>query len=85
MTGQLTVRDVPEDVIRALRKRAKESGRSMNAIARAALEEYAKREAWQERLREQLPKIDALREEIRQAHGGDLSDSTELIREDRDR
>lgn len=85
MSRQLTVRDVPEDVIRVLRKRAKESGRSMNAVARAALEEYAEREAWQERLRDQLPKMDELRERIRPAHGGDLSDSTDLIREDRDR
>ncbi len=73
---QLLVRDVPSDVIEALKRRAAEHGRSAEAEHRVILEEAlrAGRSGFWERAAK-------LREEL-----GDriLTDSTELIRQDRD-
>src|SRR5687768_935489 len=80
---QLTIRDVPEDVVQMLREEAAEHGHSLNTVVRTALAEHADRRRRAKRFQEALPRLDALREQIRREHGGDLSDSTELIREDR--
>jgi antitoxin FitA len=73
---QLLVRDVPQDVVEALKRRAGEHGRSAEAEHRIILEETlrAGRSGFWERAAK-------LREET-----GDrvLTDSTELIRQDRD-
>jgi antitoxin FitA len=73
---QLLVRDVPQDVVEALKRRAAEHGRSAEAEHRIILEETlrAGRSGFWERAAK-------LREER-----GDrvLTDSTELIRQDRD-
>jgi antitoxin FitA len=73
---QLLVRDVPQDVVEALKRRAAEHGRSAEAEHRIILEETlrAGRSGFWERAAN-------LREET-----GDrvLTDSTELIRQDRD-
>jgi antitoxin FitA len=73
---QLLVRDVPQDVVEALKRRAAEHGRSAEAEHRVILEETlrAGRSGFWERAAK-------LREEL-----GDriLTDSTELIRQDRD-
>lgn len=73
---QLLVRDVPQDVVEALKRRAAEHGRSAEAEHRAILEETlcAGRASFWERAA-------ALREETR---GRILTNSTELIRQDRD-
>jgi plasmid stability protein len=73
---QLLVRDVPLDVVEALKRRATEHGRSAEAEHRVILEEAlcAGRAGFWERAA-------ALREETR---GGILTNSTELIRQDRD-
>ena len=74
--AQLLVRDVPQDIVEALKRRAAEHGRSAEAEHRIILEETlrAGRSGFWERAAK-------LRKEI-----GDriLTASTELIREDRD-
>jgi antitoxin FitA len=74
--AQLLVRDVPQDVVEALKQRAKEHGRSAEAEHRAILEEAlrAGRSGFWERAAK-------LREEMR---GRTFTDSTDLIRQDRD-
>ena len=73
---QLLVRDVPLDVVEALKRRAAEHGRSAEAEHRAILEEAlrAGRSGFWERAAK-------LREEMR---GRTFTDSTDLIRQDRD-
>jgi antitoxin FitA len=74
---QLLVRDVPQDVVEALERRAAEHGRSAEAELRAILKETLRtggRAGFWERAAK-------LREETR---GRKLTDSTELIRRDRD-
>ena len=73
---QLLVRDVPQDVVEALKRRAAEHGRSAEAEHRIILEKAlcpGRRDFW-ERAAE-------LREETR---GRIFTDSTDLIRQDRD-
>jgi len=74
--AQLLVRDVPQDVVEALKQRAKEHGRSAEAEHRAILEEAlrAGRSGFWERAAK-------LRAETR---GRISTDSTDLIRQDRD-
>jgi plasmid stability protein len=74
--AQLLVRDVPQDVVEALKRRAAEHGRSAEAEHRLILEQAlrpGRAGFW-----EQAAK---LREETR---GRILTNSTELIRQDRD-
>jgi plasmid stability protein len=72
---QLLVRDVPRDVIDALKRRASAHGRSAEAEHRAILEQALKsgREGFRARAR-------ALRDETQGIRG----ESADLIREDRD-
>jgi plasmid stability protein len=73
---QLLVRHVPQDVAEALKRRAAEHGRSAEAEHRIILEEALRpgRVGFWERAAK-------LREETR---GRILTDSTDLIRQDRD-
>ena len=73
---QLLVRDVPQDVVEALKRRAVEHGRSAEAEHRVILEEALRpgRIGFWERAAK-------LREETR---GRIFTDSTDLIRQDRD-
>jgi plasmid stability protein len=75
--AQVLIRDLDEGVIRRLRRRAKRSGRSLEAelrlvLSRAADEDFASARAAAERVRSIF-------------EGRRFSDSTELVREDRDR
>jgi plasmid stability protein len=74
--AQLLVRDVPDEIASALKKRAARNGRSTEAEHRAILEENLKpgREDFWE-------KAAKLREELR---GRKLTNSTELLRQIRD-
>jgi len=74
---QLLVRNVPREVVEALKRRASSHGRSAEAEHRDILEKVlrAGREAFRERAR-------GLRDETR---GRIKSESAMLIREDRDR
>ena len=74
--GQLLVRDVPPDVVEALKRRAIEHGRSAEAEHRAILEEALTpgRAGFWERAAK-------LREELR---GRVFTPSEDIIRQDRD-
>ena len=82
---QLTVRNVPDDVMEALRDEAAQGGRSVNAVARSALREHIDHRQSRMRLAAHLPAMDALRARIEERAGGPLSSSAPLIREDRER
>ena len=81
---QLTIRDVPEEIAIELKGEAEEEGRSVNAVARAALMEHVERRRRARRFEESLAIMDAHRNAIRERLGHNLDDSTPLIREDRD-
>jgi plasmid stability protein len=74
---QLLVRDVPRDIVEALKRQAARHGRSAEAEHRAILEKALKvgRESFR-------ANASRLREETR---GRIVADSAELLREDRDR
>jgi plasmid stability protein len=73
---QLLVRDVPRDVVEALKRRASSNGRSAEAEHRDILEKALR--AGRAGFRERAAR---LREETR---GKIVGDSADLIREDRD-
>jgi plasmid stability protein len=76
--AQLLVRDLKEETVAALKKRAKEHGRSAEAEHRAILEEalkQKKQDFWE--------RADRLRKELEET-GRTFTDSTELVRQDRD-
>jgi plasmid stability protein len=78
-TGHMLVRNIANATKARLKKKAKTAGKSLNDIAREALDAAAKpgkAEIWAE--------IDRIRERIRARRGHDLPDSTADIREDRD-
>ena len=79
----LTLRRIPKDVYKRLKETARRHHRSLNAEILAILNDE---DGWTRRrlrMAAVLPEIDRIREEIAKKHGI-LSDSTELIREDRD-
>ena len=82
---QLTVRNVPNDVMEALREEAAEGGRSVNGVARSALEEHIERRRSRMLLEDRVRAMDALRTRIAERAGGPLDESVPLIREDRER
>ena len=82
---QLTVRDVPEEVVRELREEAAEYGQSLNAVLRSALAERADRRRRRRDMPDVLARMQALRQQIVERVGHELPDSTPLVREDRER
>ena len=81
----LTIRDVPDDVMRALREEASETGRSRNVVVRSALRDHVERRRARQRLADRAQAMDALRARIAERTGGVLDDNVSLIREDRER
>ena len=76
--AQLLVRDVPDQIAAALKRRAKKNGRSTEAEHRALLEETLapkNLDGWAE--------IDKAYQELKES-GRDFGDSTETVRQDRD-
>jgi antitoxin FitA len=75
--AQVLVRQLDNKVVDRLKKRAKEHGRSLQSEVKSILEEAVPdyEQAWK--------RIDALREKLKRS-GRTFSDSTTLIREDRD-
>jgi plasmid stability protein len=76
----ILVRNVADATAARLKEKAKAAGKSVNDIAREALDSAArtsKQEVWAE--------ADRIRAKIRARVGHDLPDSTPDIREDRDR
>lgn len=76
----LTIRNVDEDVVKELKKIAKQHGRSLEAELRRLVTETAER---QERRRRFLERID--RTAAMTPKGVKQTDSALLLREDRDR
>jgi len=77
--GNMFVRNVNDDTIARLKRKAKAAGKSVNDLVRETLDAAArpsKEEVW--------AAADRLRERIRKRLGRDLSDSTADIRADRD-
>lgn len=77
------VRRIPKDVYKRLKEIARRNHRSLNAEIVATLNDE---DGWTRRRLQMaavLPEIDRIRENIAKSRGI-LSDSTELIREDRD-
>ncbi len=81
----LTIRDVPDDVMRALREEASESARSLDMVVRSVLRRHVERRRAGERGADRARAMDALRERIAERTDGPLEDSVSLIREDRER
>ena len=73
------VRDVPKKTVEALKRRAKRQNRSLQQEMKTILERSAQGD-----LAERLEPLRRLRDRIRESHP-EQSDSTLLIREDRDR
>jgi plasmid stability protein len=73
---QLLVRDVPRDIVDALKRRAMEHGRSAEAEHRAILEAALK--AGRATFRAEAARVRS------QTAGRIMSNTTDLIREDRD-
>ena len=77
--AQVLVRNLTEKVVRQLKRRAEQRGRSLQAEVKLILEEAAQQdneEFWKA--------ADSIRERLRRT-GRKFSDSAELVREDRDR
>lgn len=75
--AQISVRNLDDDVVKSLKLKARLHGRSLEAQVRAILEEnsrLSKEEFWR-----------IADESRRSTAGRNTSDSTDLIREDRDR
>lgn len=83
--AQLTVRDVPEDVLQVLRNEAAKRHTSMNAMVCIALEAYSEQMRRRDALRALVPELTALRQEILGRRGEPTSDSAEWVRADRER
>jgi plasmid stability protein len=81
MMAQILVRDLTRETVESLKGRAERNRRSLQAELRLILEEVAERERRRASFDEAVAAIDR----IRAASGPQTTDSTELIREDRDR
>jgi plasmid stability protein len=75
----ILVRNIDDATAAQLKKKAKAAGKSVNDVAREAL-----RAAARPRLQEAWAETDRIRARISARAGGELSDSTPGIREDRD-
>lgn len=75
---QILIRDLDEDVVAALKRRAKANHRSLQGEVKALLQEKVRSRS-----------VETIREELRRFRAGlgqpDLGDSGELIRADRSR
>jgi antitoxin FitA len=74
----LTIRNLEDDVVRALKERARRNDRSLEAEVRELLRDAARGES-PDSLRDLAERIAALTPDVRQ------TDSTELVRADRSR
>ena len=82
----LTLRDVPPDVYAVLKTEATKSGRSLTAVAREALRAYANEVDRRRRLQDAFDGVGQLQASIlERREGRPTSDSTAILRGDRDR
>ena len=77
--GRLTVKDIPEEVVKKLKQAAAEEHRSVNCQAIHWLEQSARRWMSFEDRTGLIRRIESLRKTIAQRHGP-ASDSTKIIR-----
>ena len=82
--GAVTLRNLDPDVLETLRARAREQGRSLNALICEILARAAERDERRRRMREQRPRAERLRRATRSSHGPGTP-SEKLVREDRRR
>ncbi len=83
---QLSIREIPDDMLAEIRTEAQDRHTSINTIVRLAIEEHTERRRRQQRLASLLPSLDQFRQKILERRAGvPLPDSTELIGEDRAR
>ena len=80
---QLTIRDLPEDDIDALKREAVARGVSLNSVLRSIISAQAGKLRRRE-MDDDIRAMERLRARIAERAGGYLPDSTQLIREDRD-
>jgi len=78
--ASLQIRDLPDDIYRALAERARKEGRSLAQQALIELRKLADVEANERR----RMLVGAMRGRVRPAALADLPDPVDLIREDRD-
>lgn len=78
-TAQVLVRNIDPDVVDQLKERARGNGRSLQAELKSILLEAAGTHDYYERLEKDITRIRKM------LAGRHFSDSTELIREDRNR
>jgi hypothetical protein len=81
---QLTVRDVPVEDVELLKREAAARHVSLNAVLRDGIAAQAEQIRRRARMKETIRGMDELRTRIAEEAGGYLTDSTQLIREDRD-
>ena len=82
--GAMTVRHLDPKTAEVLRRRARAEGRSMNDLVVAILTRAAAEDERRERMREQRPRAEALRRQLRRRFGAPAG-SEKLLREDRGR
>lgn len=78
--AQILVRDLKPEVVARLKRRAKKDGRSLQSVVKTILEEAS--DEMKVDTATALKRVDRFRARFK---GRKLSDSAELIREDRDR
>ena len=67
--GAVTLRNLDPDVLETLRARAREQGRSLNALICEILARAAEQDERRRRMREQRPPAERLRRATRRSHG----------------
>jgi plasmid stability protein len=75
------IRDLSEKTVGELKKQAAENERSLHAELKAILTEIAER---RRHMRKWIKNVDRIRNELKKS-GKKFSDTTQLLREDRDR
>ena len=84
MPTQVTIRDVPEEDVAALKREAARRQLSLNSVLRSVITAEAEKIRRRGAIYENVQAMDELRARIAERAGGYVSDSTQLIREDRD-
>ena len=82
--GAMTIRHLDQKAADVLRRRARAEGRSMNDLVVEILTRAAAEDERRERMREQRPRAEALRRQLRRRFGVPTA-SEKLLRDDRRR
>lgn len=84
MVTQLTIRDVPEEDVERLKREAAAKHVSLNRLLRDVITVEADKLRRRAAMTQTVQEVDTFRAKVAEEAGGYLTDSTELIREDRD-